>query len=148
MTKKQLIARRAMTKVCRLQPGESGMSDSLVLSRSCILQRGNLVGADGKSYRCSRSACVVLVLKESIKGWRRTPELSSACRYAEPTHMRLTLIMHRLCFANSGHNKSDNGLSSVARTNSSVSPHTLNPFLGGVSSRAQTKAPCALSRGF
>jgi hypothetical protein len=121
-----------MTKVCipraeRLQRAASlaGMSDSLVLSRSCILQRGNLVGADGKSYRCSRSACVVLVLKESIKGWRRTPELSSACRYAEPTLICGPLIMHRLCFANSGHNKSDNGLSSALRTNSSVLPHIL-----------------------
>jgi len=43
--------------------------------------------------------------------------------------------MHRLCFANSGHNKSDNGLSSALRTNSSVLPHTRSL---SAASRAQT----------
>jgi hypothetical protein len=44
--------------------------------------------------------------------------------------------MHRLCFANSGHNKSDNGLSTALRTNSSVLHHTL--ALYAAASRAQT----------
>lgn len=98
----------------------------MVLSRSCILQRGNLVGADGKSYRCSRSACVVLaMLKESVSKAGGAPQNYHQHAAAHTRPYICALIMHRLCFANSGHNKSDNGLSSAARTNSSVLPHTL-----------------------